>query len=220
MFLSRMTFDEHIPSGQERELDLYDVHQRLWQVFGDHPDRDRDFIYRVDSQDPLCVYTLSERKPADSTEQWRVESKPFAPRLQTGDVLDFRLRFNAVVTRRNADGKHARYDIVRAALKQNGDAPPPPTHDLVQEKGAEWVAQRGEENGAALFELRHCIIRAYRREQVRRRKNNGKLTDLAVMDAEGTLAVGEPQAFRYRLLKGFGRGRAFGMGLMLVRRSK
>jgi CRISPR system Cascade subunit CasE len=57
---------------------------------------------------------------------------------------------------------------------------------------------------------------AYRAEALPRR---GKPARIGVFDLQGLLEVAAPEAFMNRLLCGFGRAKAFGCGLMLLRRA-
>ena len=43
--------------------------------------------------------------------------------------------------------------------------------------------------------------------------------ELGVVDLEGILQVGDPELFLGALRKGFGRAKAYGFGLMLIRRA-
>jgi CRISPR system Cascade subunit CasE len=41
---------------------------------------------------------------------------------------------------------------------------------------------------------------------------------LSVIEFDGMLTVREPEIFITKVIRGFGRGKAFGLGLMLLRR--
>ena len=60
-------------------------------------------------------------------------------------------------------------------------------------------------------------IDAYRQHRISR-GDAGRIT-LSSVDLSGTLEVTDPNLFVSALVKGVGRGKAFGCGLLLVRRS-
>ena len=111
MFFSRISVREDAASSVRfwsAFRNPYSVHQAIWELFGDHPNRERDFLYHVkESSRPPVVYALSERQPTVPDELWSVEAIDFAPQLHAGMRLGFLLRANPVRTR---DGK--RHDVI------------------------------------------------------------------------------------------------------------
>ena len=77
----------------------------------------------------------------------------------------------------------------------------------------EWLTTRAERDGFRLVTMK---LDAYRAEVLPRR---GKPARIGVFDLQGLLEVTAPEAFMSRLLCGFGRAKAFGCGLMLLRRA-
>jgi CRISPR system Cascade subunit CasE len=55
--------------------------------------------------------------------------------------------------------------------------------------------------------------------QLRLPRTGGRPITVAVVECEGELLVTDPAAFVMALAQGFGRARAFGCGLMLIRRA-
>jgi CRISPR system Cascade subunit CasE len=49
-------------------------------------------------------------------------------------------------------------------------------------------------------------------------RQNGGAAVFGVLDMSGALEVTDPERFLTKLAQGFGRGKAFGCGLMLIRR--
>jgi CRISPR system Cascade subunit CasE len=62
-------------------------------------------------------------------------------------------------------------------------------------------------------------VLGYRVMRLERGRGKARDIELGVLDLEGTLEVCDPQAFVAALGHGFGRGKAFGCGLMLIRRA-
>ncbi len=77
--------------------DSYGLHQLVWDLFGDDPDRKRDFLYRFENVRGLpTYYTVSEREPVDAKRLWEIYTKPYAPIIREGERLAFKLRANPV----------------------------------------------------------------------------------------------------------------------------
>jgi CRISPR system Cascade subunit CasE len=196
------------------------AHRLVWTLFGDQPDRRRDFLWREDRPGQFII--LSARKP-DEGLLFTLETKPFAPRLEAGDHLRFMLRVNPTITHAVPDraqpGK--RDDVVMNALNSV------PKEDrackrkvLIQSTAAGWLACRAERAGFAVLALQadgYDQIRILRDESGTRARF-GPIR-FSVLDLEGVLEVNDPALFLTSLASGFGRAKAFGCGLMLIRRT-
>jgi CRISPR system Cascade subunit CasE len=220
MYLSRITPRQ----GAERSSafweaigDSYRLHQQLWDLFSDHPDRRRDFLFRLEEGRVPKVYTLSQRPPHRDSPLWRVEVKPFRPVLRPGDRLRFALRVNPTVKK---NGR--RHDVVmeaRRSLKENakeGEQPAemPARPVLAQEAGEGWLQARAERWG---IEPESGVrVDGYRLHAL---PGKGPKARIATLDMEGFLTVRDPEAFRRHLERGFGPAKGFGCGLMLLARA-
>jgi CRISPR system Cascade subunit CasE len=200
-----------LPADDDTRTDM--AHRLVWTLFADHADRRRDFLYREDR--PGEFLTLSTRPPNPASPLFSVEPKPFAPELEPGDRLQFRLRANPTVARGDPGQRTRRSDVVMDALKSV------PTGEratvragLVQREGEAWLRRMGERHGFALEEVR---AEGYLQRRIPR--SAGQPIRLAIMELNGVLTLTDPAAYLERLPMGFGRGRAFGCGLMLIRRA-
>ena len=199
------------PKEDGKRMDAH--HRLLWAVFADRADRERDFLWRDEGGSKFL--TLSARKPAAS-ELFAfsdVDVKEFAPDLAVGDRLAFTLRANAT---RDRKGK-GRVDVVMDAL-----------HSVPPDERAEARMTIADREGRAWLERQgaRCSFRA---EQVAvadysvvalpwyRGKRSGQ-PQFGILDMTGVLTVTDPGAFLAAVASGFGRARAFGCGLMLIRR--
>ncbi|MDW7711429.1 MAG: type I-E CRISPR-associated protein Cas6/Cse3/CasE [Deferrisomatales bacterium] len=202
----------------------YSLHKAVWGLFGDHPDRERDFLYQVtEGAGPPVVYALSARPLAEGSELWQAESKPFAPRLCAGMLLGFQLRANPVVTRRPETPdpnpkKRKRHDVVMEAkyrLKTKGVARGewPTEAELVQEASGRWLGERAEKGG---FRVESVRADSYRQHEFW--KKGGSPVRLSTVDFAGVLEVVDPIRFVEQLRDGIGPAKGFGCGLMLIRR--
>jgi CRISPR system Cascade subunit CasE len=224
MYLSRLKLD----SAQGLRLvgrNEYEVHQALWDLFADHPDRKRDFLYRKDVSDPEPrFYTVSARPPQDHSGLWQVETKHYRPDLKCGDVLEFSLRVNPVRTIKDEAGRRKRVDVVmdekyRARLN-SGKNKMPSQAELMRSGGIKWLESRASKLGFEFDPERvmvegYCINTFSKKNKSRGKKNRIRF---ATLDFEGVCTVTDPEAMLATLFQGVGPAKAFGCGLMLVRR--
>ncbi len=225
LFLSRITL-RNDPSVATLAPILFDAAGRhrseasrrlVWTLFADSEDRKRDFLWRED--DAGRFYVLSSRPPEDRHHLFTVETKAFEPALTPGDKLVFSLRGNPTVARPRGDTKRAgkRDDVVMAALKATPkDARAERRTEIIRQEGLAWLRRQGAAAGFD-FDERDVAVDGYEPLTIR----GGAAKDavkLSVMDFDGVLTVRDPDAFLAKVALGFGRGKAFGLGLMLVRR--
>ena len=80
---------------------------------------------------------------------------------------------------------------------------------------SEWLTRQGEKHG---FQLGDFLVSNHRFYKVRKPgdHNQRKFTSL---DIHGSLTVAETDIYLAALKQGFGRSKAFGCGLMLIRRA-
>lgn len=230
LYLSRARMRRHAPVAALRELLLPRDdgkragagHRLVWTLFSDGPDRERDFLWR--EADAGVFYLLSRRPPSDPHGLFDLEPpRVFAPVLAAGDRLSFSLRANATVARGGGPGVRGKpCDVVMDAIR--GAAPgarAAARSDAVERAGRRWLAAQGlrcgfdfstsDDDGASAVR-----VTSYRTLRV---EHAGPAARLGVLDFEGVLSVTEPGRFVEALARGFGRAKAFGCGLMLVRRT-
>lgn len=207
-------------------------HKVIWALFDDRPDRRRDFLWR--EAEPGLFYVLSSRAPEDRHQLFDLDPpKPFVPDIHKGDLLRFSLRANATVAR--SAGKEVRgqrSDVVMDALyRVPKEARALERTRHVTDAGLAWLARQAACSGFALptsdkiergrsTEVGATVavhVTAYRTLQVEHR---GPRAKLGVLDFEGLLEVTDPGQFLKALGNGFGRAKAFGCGLMLIRRAR
>ncbi|MDB5969448.1 MAG: cas6e [Hydrocarboniphaga sp.] len=217
-YLSRARIDAADARGRETLRQLargpYIEHQRLWTLWGTRPDAQRDFLFRRVEGGTPTYYLLSESPPVMETPGWQIETKLFQPQLEEGDELAFDLRANPVVTRRTEGGAR-RHDVVCDALRtQAGE---PIDRALIERAaGLAWLAKQGSRCGFR-FDEGEVRTGAYRQERVR--KDGGGDIRYSTLDFSGRLTVTDPEPFRAALRNGLGKAKAFGCGLLLVRRA-
>lgn len=243
MYFSVITPEDDLLRQAAHELmqGPYTEHKWLWQFFPSEKDQKRDFIYRrheVDVSGKHEVvkvprfYVVSPRAPVAFGAAWRVDSREYAPRLQQGQRLSFELRANPVISKKDAAGKSRRHDVVIDAKQK-----------LLIEKGfppeAKWKAWKEEDKRPSLYEVatpaclgwldRRAAAAGFRvisaevdaYQQVKERKTNeqGDI-QLSTVDFSGELIVEDPALFQVTLFHGLGHAKAFGCGLLLIKRTQ
>ncbi len=207
-------------------LDPYGQHQALCQLFDLPPkeqrvDQPTPFLFRYEQQNGLPLfYVLSPQEPVDKSGIWEIASpKHFAPDMRSGDRLAFKLRVNPTVARGGVkDQRGKRHDVVMDAKLRMGwkDLPMkdrPSLAHVAYEAGVSWLLGRQERLGAR-FDEHELRVNGYRNW----RQRTGKGITLSTLDYEGTLTVTDADRFVAELFKGIGPAKAFGCGLLLVRR--
>lgn len=189
-------------------------HRLVWALFADSAERQRDFLWREER--PGQFMALSKRPPQDLHHLFDLDYKPFEPVLSSGDRLGFTLRANPVVARPAGKGERGkRHDVVMDVLHavpagERTAARPA----AVLSAGRAWLTRQGQAHGFA--PMGDPAVDGY--EQVRIQRHPAKPAVFSVLDISGVLEVHDPDRFLASMTAGFGRARAFGCGLMLIRR--
>ncbi len=201
-------------------------HRLVWSAFSDGSEMPRDFLWRA--EDRGVFYVLSAIPPNESALFEAAEIKPFEPALSAGDRLDFRLRVHATINTPAPGGKRGkRHDIVMHRLK---DVPrnerAKKRMDIAEAAAIDWLDTQGSREGFTLLRSRNRDVRLVHDYRVLDIPRQGAFAGqpkhrlrVGVLDLEGRLEIADPPAFLSRLYTGFGRAKAFGNGLMLIRRA-
>lgn len=175
----------------------YRVHQRVAKTI---PGR---AVYRRVNG---AVLVVSEAPPGAE-----IDHKPYAPLLEVGDRLRFVLRADVSRVHFVRGRRGDRYDPVIAARSQH---PERPLAEIALELGLAWLARQGERHG---FAIESTFQSDYRPISLVRKANQRHIR-LPAIDFEGILRVTNSPQLASALIEGLGRGKAFGLGLLLVRR--
>jgi CRISPR system Cascade subunit CasE len=85
---------------------------------------------------------------------------------------------------------------------------------IAVEAGARWLTAQGTRAGFRL--ARKPIVDSYTQIAIERGK--GRPASIGVLELSGEIVITDPVAFLAKLPSGFGSAKAFGNGLMLIRR--
>lgn len=193
-------------------------------------------------------YVLSEEAPLQNTIIFDVNTKSFEPKLKIGDQLGFRLRANPTVAKPVAGKKNSkRHDVIMNAqrewlihaceerglpsegqksdlkkvlldhpdYKQEGvQKIQSSLHNQMQHAAKQWLLKKSEKNG---FTIQSSQLQAtgYRWNAL---PEKGRNAGFSSMDYEGVMTVVKPDQLVQLLKQGVGPAKAFGCGLMLIRR--
>lgn len=195
-----------------KQGEAYRDHALIWRLFPGDGEK-RDFIFRR-LEDDRSYYVVSARAPQDDSGLFQVQTKPYAPQLAPGMSLGFELRANPVISRRTADGRSQRHDVLmdakhRAAAEQQ--------QDMVQALdavGKAWLLERVPQWGLAVNEA-SLLQKAYSQHRIKRK---GQDIGFSSLDYQGVAEVTDADKLMQALLQGVGHSKGFGCGLLLVKR--
>lgn len=219
------------------------AHRVLWLLFQTEPDARRDFLWRDEGNGRYLV--LSPQPPADPAGLFEIDTKKFAPELEQGDRLRFSMRVNptrAVPSERDTNGRckarGKRVDVVMHALRDvalttwdeatgralSGRALE--RDGIMGAASVAWLLKLGRQRGFDLVrdpppEVANYVQVPLDRRPFAERKAaglTGRPAGFSMLDMSGILEVTDPAVFLRSLPQGFGSAKAFGCGLMLIRR--
>lgn len=193
-----------------------------------------DDSYAAEMGDPSLLYALAYSKADENTLLARlgparerllrkIEVRE-APSLSKGQRATFRCRVCPIVRTKLAGDEPPRTDKKGRARSRELDAFLHRAHGAAkgtpiqrEDVYREWFAsQLAHESGACTLDEAKLV--EFRRDPMRRRARDGaaKIERPNAL-LEGTLTVGDPDAFSRLLTRGIGRHRAFGFGMLLLR---
>lgn len=193
-------------------------HRLIWSAFAGDATATRDFIWRADGQGRFLV--LSHRPPVYTPFFEPAQVKEFAPDLRAGDRLAFALKANATRTQKTGkktlNGKeHKRHiDLVMDALPPKGEDRAATRMLKAQEVARAWLTRQGAQGG---FVVDQAAVEDYSVHRFAKRAGAKPIT-FGVLDMTGQMRVTDPAALIGAIARGMGRAKAFGCGLMLIRR--
>lgn len=219
----------------------YMVHAVLTAVFGD--DAPKPFAIAGDTGERVSVYAYANRDLAalraardplappdvDSLIDWNAAGDKPMPVLATGARLGFSVRVCPMLRlgRSPAGGKRpgAEVDAFLAALDkweaQAESSSPAPDRESVY---ADWFRAAMERAGGTAIE--HVRLAGVRRDRILRKagqrgeENRPRaIRERPAAVFEGVLRVTDTDAVRALLARGLGRHRAFGFGMLMLRRA-
>jgi CRISPR system Cascade subunit CasE len=162
-------------------------------------------------------FVLSKTPPDKHHVLFATQSKEFNPKFYKGQRLAFKLRVNPTVCLKNESGKSKRHDVLMHAkyqARQEGITSQNQIKLLMDEAAKNWITnqKRLDEWGVTLDALPD--IECYSQHKSEKKNHTVKFSSV---DYQGILTITDPKRFSAQYEKGFGRAKAMGCGLMLVR---
>lgn len=204
---------------------LYRAHQLAWRLFSDGTERERDFIFRWElaARQYPTLYVVSSRKPDDRDGLFRaVDTKPYQPTVAEGEEFVFQLRVNPVVKRRDEDGRQVVADVVMDAKSKSDRSSS--QAELVHTSCLAWLTDGSDRPSRAAnagFYVDSDSFEASNYVPHRFRKSRGaSRVTISTCDLSGVLKVEDPDRFVVALTQGIGASKAFGCGLLMIKRAR
>ncbi|MXY71202.1 MAG: type I-E CRISPR-associated protein Cas6/Cse3/CasE [Acidobacteriia bacterium] len=231
LYLSRLSLNRAAPAAalmpllnpDAAELATDAHHRLMWSVFSDGKEHARDFLWRHIGQGRFLA--LSRRPPHANDLFNAPETKAFSPVLRVGDRLHFTLRANATKDRATVSrldktarrGKSRRVDVVMDLMRtaHAGEKRSEIRERTAQAAAEAWMERQGAAKG---FAPQFTLVEDYSVIELGRRRRQG--ATFGILDLQGEIEVVDPGVFLAALATGFGRAKAWGCGLMLIRRAK
>lgn len=224
-FRNTVTAQKALLASMERGS--YQQHQLLWKLFPGGEQREFLFRHEMSVHDNY-FFVLSRRLPEQNTELFAVESKVFNPQLHNGDSIGYRMMLNPTIyTRDPSCPRGVRHDVMMHAKKRcrdEGEVDAGYIKTEMYHAAQDWVMDpRRQADWGVRIDVRPDIIssrdeRCFKNLQLpdgSRRRNEIRFS---MVDYQGILQIRDIDLFRRTLQKGIGRSKAFGCGLMLIRR--
>jgi CRISPR system Cascade subunit CasE len=222
MFLSKITLVPTSQSAVELAIlaknGVYASHQLLWKLFPN--DSERNFIYREEqgSNGRPFFFVLSKNKPHLIDSIFEVHTKRFTPVMNKGDRLAFKLRMNPTICVSDSEGKSRRHDVMMHAKKKAQSEGIRDSQDikiLMKQAAIAWFAEQDRltQWGISL----DCLPDIESYMQHASQKKRAHSIKFSSVNYQGILTLVDPEVFRQKYAEGFGRSKAMGCGLMLIR---
>ncbi len=190
-------------------------HALVSMLFPD--ETERSFIWRDENATRFSALIVSRQPPADDIGVFEIRTKPYDPALADGDVLQFVVRANPVVRRRDDSGRLHKHDVAMHALREVEPSERASRRVATAREAVwSWFVHQGQRHGFDAIEAGFDAVGSQQRRISRGRERD--TVEFTSFDLAGSLTVRDPAAFTAALYQGIGSARAYGCGLLLVRR--
>lgn len=193
MILSQWIFSVE----RKKTISAYALHSELWKAFPDAKKEERPFLFRSERRKgELTVLMLSQEEPREIPHAALVRKASFAPILGRGEHYRFSLRANPV--------KRLKEERCRVPLISGDNL-------------TAWLSRKLD-RAARLLHVDILAQESLRFQKTDKQKSEPYMIDIATTDYEGTLECTDQEALLSLIRSGVGPAKAFGCGLLLLRR--
>ena len=223
MYLHKITIDsEALRRDRKIYQDVYLLHKKIWELVSRNESQKRDFLYRVEYaayQNIKHIYLLAPNQISSQKNIKIAVSPRYQPQLETGEFLFFKLRANPIIKRKE-NGKAKEYSLVMDAkhqFKKNGQNYQEQfsLDELIHDVGMKWLIRKGEQHG---FSVKQFEVKTNNDCEYSIKLPGKKVFTLRTLDFEGKLKIVDADRFKKSLFNGIGSAKAFGCGMMMVKR--
>ncbi|MCG2777812.1 MAG: type I-E CRISPR-associated protein Cas6/Cse3/CasE [Desulfobacterales bacterium] len=223
MYLHKITIDrEALRRDRKIYQDVYLLHKKIWELVSRNENQKRDFLYRVEYdayQNIKHIYLLAPNQIASHNNLKIAVSPRYQPQIETGEYLYFKLRANPIIKRKE-NGKAKEYSLVMDAkhqFKKNGQNYQEQfsLDELIHDVGMKWLIRKGEQHG---FSVKQFEVKTNNDCEYSIKLPGKKVFTLRTLDFEGKLKIVDADRFKKSLFNGIGSAKAFGCGMMMVKR--
>lgn len=199
--------------------DNYISHQILWKLFPNDGSKKRDFLFHKDSKSELPQYLLVSKEIPVESKGVFIETKPYNPVLKKEQQYGFSLIANPVVSKRIEGEKHSTKHDVWMNAKQIAKAKNLDrleTLNMCEDAVKKWLVNKGLSCGFSVIED-DLVIDGYIQNRIYKKKQANPIR-FSSIHYQGILTVTDPDEFVNVLYNGLGKSKAFGCGLMLIKK--
>lgn len=172
-------------------------------------------LWRIDNlQNNLCMLILSEEKPdlsficaqfSESKDSWESRDySHFLDKLQNNTIWRFRLTANPTHSEPSKLKSEADKRLRGKVFAH-----------ITVDSQKQWLYKHASQHGFELFENEFTVVGT---KWQHFQKGSGRSVKILSVTYEGILHIVDVNLFRDALLKGIGRGKAYGMGLLTIMR--
>ena len=203
MYLTKISLRPNAPAVRQALEDCQQMHRQVTGLFG--VDRKSgDILYRLQTGPGNCSLYLYSAVPVDRGR--------LLPGMRFEGERDLRDWMSAM-----AAGQSWGFDLLALPAKKAPAEGRKNSQRRVLRTPAErmaWLTRKGEQNGFLLLDAQE---QEYIRQSGQHRQPDGGFY-LDAYHYNGVLAIKDADTFRMALTQGIGAGKAYGMGMLLLRR--
>ena len=149
-----------------------------------------------------------------------IQTKPYTPEITEGERFAFYLTANPVVSRKTEGKKKSvKHDVWMDAKKRATDSGVDKISIVkaCEDASKKWLVNQGEKGGFFVTE-NDFVVDGYMQNRIYKKHQKVPI-QFSSIKYEGALTVTNPDKFLPVLYTGLGRAKAFGCGLLLIRRA-
>lgn len=182
--------------------DAQQMHQLITRIF-DSPQNKNHILYRLTvRQMRLMVYVYSDVPVSKNVDYVKVTGQKdisdYIDQFENDDVLGFNL-CACPSKKQKEDGKKNSRRLLLRSLDER----------------LEWLRRKAHQNG---FKIIDVMEQSQIHNYARHSKDKGGKMFVSGYEYQGTLKVSNADLFKQALQKGIGTGKAYGLGMLLVRK--